>query len=329
MSQMHQSLDRHHFQLLLALRDTGRMRRAAEILHISPSAASHRLKEAERRLGVTLAVPSGRSLELTAGGRHLADVAAATETALRSSENVARWIGSDSLPTVRLAMGHYDSAPWFALLGGHSDGQVRVDVIRVGYGLGPDAVERRSADLFIELVSAGADTDIFIAHDRLMAAVPVSHPAANRGRLMPQDLVGGNYLTAGEGPEVGFEHTEFMVPAGVIPGRILRVESVSLILRLVAAGRGVSIQPELCLPGVDRPPHRSTPHSPGAVVVPLEGDDIPVRWQAVIRPDAEPATWAVLDTITSRIGDGAWNEEPQLTAKNGRREDHGAAPVDG
>ena len=301
---MHQSLDRHHYQLLLALRDTGRLRRAAEILHISPSAASHRLKEAERRLGVILAVPSGRSLELTASGRHLADVAAGAETALRSSENVARWIGSDRVPPVRLAMGFHDSAPWFVRFGGRSDDDFRVDVVRVGYGLGPDAVERRSADLFIELVPGGASADV-VAQDRLMAAVPDSHPAAGRGRLLPEDLVDATYLTAGAGPEVGFEHSEFMVPAGVTPGRVLRIESVSLILDLVAAGRGLTIQPELCLPGMDRPPHRSASRSPGVVTVPLDGGDISVGWQAVIRPDADPPTLTMLETIKSQFRDRA------------------------
>jgi LysR family transcriptional regulator for metE and metH len=301
MSDVHQSLDRHHYQLLLALRDTARLRRAAEILHISPSAASHRLKEAERRLGVTLAVPSGRSLKLTASGRHLADVAAATETALRSSENVARWIGSESVPAVRLAMGFHDSAPWFARYGGHIGDDFRIDVVRVGYGRGPDAVERRSADLHIELVPAGMAADVVVAHDRLMAAVPDSHPAAGRGRLLPEDLVDANYLTAGAGPEVGFEHTEFMVPAGVTPGRILRVESVSLILALVAAGRGLTIQPELCLRRIDQPSHGPKPRIPGAVIVPLDGDDIAVRWQAVIRPDADPTTRTVVDMIKSHF----------------------------
>ncbi len=302
---MHQSLDRHHFQLLAALRDTGRLRRAAEILHISPSAASHRLKEAERRLGVTLAVPSGRSLQLTASGSHLADVAAATETALRSSENVARWIGSDTVPTVRLAMGFHDSAPWFTQVGGHSDDELRVDVVRVGYGLDPDAVERRSADLAIQLVPVGPAADIVVATDRLMAAVPAEHPAAERGRLLPHDVVDFNYLTAGAGPELGFEHSEFMVPAGVTPGRILRVESVSLILSLVVAGRGLTIQPELCLPEPAGQRWRSTWPSAGLSIVPLDGGDIPVRWRAVIRPDADPPTLTVLETITSRYGQGS------------------------
>ncbi len=308
MNDVHQSLDRHHFQLLVALRDTGRLRRAAEILHISPSAASHRLKEAERRLGVTLAVPSGRSLQLTASGSHLADVAAATETALQSSENVARWIGSDSVPTVRLAMGFHDSAPWFAQVGGRSDDEIRVDVVRVGYGLGPDAVERRSADLTIELVAMGAAADIVVARDRLMAAVPTDHPAAGRGRLLPDDVVDADYLTAGDGPELGFEHSEFMVPAGVTPGRILRVESVSLILSLVAAGRGLTIQPELCLPGPARQRWRSTSPSARVSVVPLDGGDIPVRWQAVIRPDADPATRTVLEMIRAQFGDRAGHD---------------------
>lgn len=47
-------LDLRHLQLIQAIIETGRITDAAEKLGVTPSALSHRLREAERRLDVPL-----------------------------------------------------------------------------------------------------------------------------------------------------------------------------------------------------------------------------------------------------------------------------------
>ena len=68
MQTVHMSLDRSHFQLLAALREYGRLGDAGRALHLSPSAASHRLAEAERRAGVELTVGVARTISAVASG---------------------------------------------------------------------------------------------------------------------------------------------------------------------------------------------------------------------------------------------------------------------
>ena len=123
---VHDSLDNRHTDLLVALRHTGHLGQAAALLSISPSAASHRLKEAERRLGVGLTVAAGRSLRLTPAALHLAEVAEGARSSLRAAEETARWMASSASPTVRLALDFYDTAPWFGQLLGSDEslGQV-------------------------------------------------------------------------------------------------------------------------------------------------------------------------------------------------------------
>ena len=58
-------LDRPHLELLQALADHQTLRAAATSINLSPSAASRRLDDAERRVGVALTHTPGRSLELT------------------------------------------------------------------------------------------------------------------------------------------------------------------------------------------------------------------------------------------------------------------------
>lgn len=286
MSDFHESLERSHLQLLLALRDAATLAQAAEQLMVSPSAASHRLREAERRIGVRLVEPDGRTIALTAAGRQLAAAAALTEPSLRSAEAAARWLATGGLPTVRLALGFYDCAPWFRRFGADESMGFRVDVVRVRYGEDRAGVERRSADVAIELravitgepLSAG---ELLIADDELVAIVSSDHPAIRRGSVTPGDIEGSTYLTAGRSPSTGFEHSEFIAPNRAYPRTITQVESVSLILDLVGAGRGVSIQPRLAI--AEAAGARSLP------ILPLQDTTIGVQWVAVTSRNSDRA----------------------------------------
>lgn len=281
------SLERHHFQLLLAFAETENLGRAAEQLSISPSAASHRLKEAERRLGVQLAEPSGRSLRLTGAGSRLAAAAAVAEDAMRAGEETSRWLGTTGRPTVRLALDFFDRAPWFYRYGGFGMFPFRVDIVRVAYGTSAEAVARRVVDIGVAVVPAHAVEGDVLATDELAAAVPIDHPAVERGALVAEEVAGTPYMTAGDRPEPGFEFQEFLEPAGVYPSEIVMIESISTILQLVAAGRGLTIQPRGAL----------DPAFEGTAIVPLSEVTIPVRWEALTRPDRGPNTETLIHAM--------------------------------
>lgn len=288
MNPVHESLERHHYQLLLAFKELGHLGRAADALSISPSAASHRLREAERRLGVKLTERVGRSLRLTRAGAHLADAAAASESTLQAGEEASRWLESTARPTVRVALDFYDRAPWFYRYGGFGMFPFRVDIIRVPYGGSRDAVARRIVDVGVIVTSRRSQDTRLLATDELAAAVPADHPAAARGHLLPEEIASLPYMTAGERPEPGFEFESFLQPAGVYPEDIVMIESVSVILQLVAIGRGITILPRMAV----------TPTPSGATTVPLHDVTVPVYWEAMTREDPYENTETLLEAIT-------------------------------
>lgn len=91
----------------------------------------------------------------------------------------------------------------------------------------------------------------------------------------PADLVDRNYITYGSTPEAGFEYEQIFEPSKALPSRIIAVESVSIILRYVAAGLGVTV-----LPGavVDEAA------SNGNIAATPFRDDHPVAWWALTGP---------------------------------------------
>jgi len=68
---MQPRLEIRHLLMLNALWQAGSLGAAAELLGVTQSALSHRLREAERRLGAKLAQRSGRGIALTPAGERL------------------------------------------------------------------------------------------------------------------------------------------------------------------------------------------------------------------------------------------------------------------
>jgi LysR family transcriptional regulator for metE and metH len=288
MQVVHESLERHHIDLLVALHHSGKLASAADILHISASAASRRLQEAERRLGVELTIAEGRSIRLTSAGLHLAEVGEIVQSSLRSAEETARWMNSADRPAVRIALDFYDTAPWFEQLIGLSDLPSDVDFLRVGHDQTMDSVARRVTDLGVIVVAAGTPRGDVLSADRLVGVVSATHPAASRGELLPSDIIDAIYVTAGDRPAHGFEHHEFFEPAGVRPHRLRKVESLAMALRLIRSFGGITVQPALAL---------RTPPLDGLVTVPLAGRPILVRWEFVLRATPDDDELAMAEAI--------------------------------
>ncbi|MDW3213318.1 MAG: LysR family transcriptional regulator [Ilumatobacteraceae bacterium] len=288
MQVVHESLDRRHLELLIALRHTGHLGRAADQLSLSPSAASHRLKEMERRLGIAVTEVAGRSIRLTPGALHLADVALVADASLRSAEATARWMQTARRPTVRIALDFYDTAPWFEPLLDLEEQAADIDLVRVAYDDTTAAVHRRRADLGMSVLPVGVGEGDPLFVDELVAVVRADHAAAERGVLLPDDVATDVYLTSGDRPQHGFEHHGFMEPAGVLPMRLRKVESLSMILRLLRRWGGISVQPrKVLLPSVTQ----------DLAIVPLDGPGIGVEWRAVHRPDPSDAVVELIETI--------------------------------
>ena len=238
----------HHFRMVATIRSTGSLSAAARSLGLTQSAATHQMKEAERRLGVSLLARRGRSVTLTPAGDILADAAAACAPVLAEAEAKAQELGHGDAPRLRLALGLQDGLPWasdlFATLGRRAN-PIRLDVIQAGKDPPVQLLRQGTADVAIELGDiAFADLKReLIAEDELVGIVHPDHPCARGVSMNAADIVGDPYFAHALTPQRGFEFETFFRPARQVPVYIARIESLSAIIAFVAAGSGVSIQP--------------------------------------------------------------------------------------
>ncbi len=107
-------LDLRHYETIVAIVEHGTMTAAARDLHSTQSTLSHRLAEAERRLGVRL-FDRGRSRRLTPTRAGLATHQAASRALdeLGRNERVLLSDRSEITSLVRIGVGSYDCFHWY------------------------------------------------------------------------------------------------------------------------------------------------------------------------------------------------------------------------
>jgi DNA-binding transcriptional LysR family regulator len=240
------------FDLLLSVARLGSVGRAAAAHHISQPAASARLRELERRLGLTLLHRSPRGSTLTTTGALVADWAraavdaaealAAGAAALRSthesrlavaaSQTVAEYL----LPAwlVALRSGHPGlSVTLRAANSAEVAAAVVAGEVELGFVEGPDA----PTGLHAETVAA----------DRLVVVVAPGHPWSKRRRGVAAAELAATPLVsreAGSGTRRAFE--EALRPLAA-EAPLLELSSTTAIKHAIAAGSGAAVLSSLAV----------------------------------------------------------------------------------
>lgn len=286
-------LDSSHLTLLAALTRNETLAAASADIHLSPSAASRRLREAERRVGYRLAEVDGRSMSLTTAGRILAEAAVTTADQLAEAELAARWLGSNVTRNVRIGVEFYDSISWLLpTIENHS-----FEIVRVPTGESERALERRQADLVVTVQSTRTKHSALIADDLLTLVVSPSHELAERPQVSADDVAANRYLAGALDPQPGFEYDSFFRPASTAPTNITTISSLGCLLDLVSSGQGITIQPSRVV----------APLRADLCCVPLDRN-LPVSWSARMGPSPSEQTAALLAHWTEGLaaGLGRW-----------------------
>lgn len=271
-------LEIHHYESIIAVIDTGSMKDAASQLLTSQSALSHRIAEAERRLGGELFDRRpGQAVRPTAAARMLYQTAVAVLPELQRAEQNFVATGGSSHKVIRIGVAIYDAYHWFEPLRAairNAGLDVTVDLASVG-----DYPLARLADGSVDIVLApgmnpGPAFERHAIDDELVLIASPHHPLAARESIVAEDLLDVTYLTQSESAWPGFEYDRFIRPAGVRPRLVTVVEQTSSIVEMVAAGLGVSILSRWAL---------RSPIEHDRVVTVRCGDGLPLQWATLIR----------------------------------------------
>jgi LysR family transcriptional regulator, regulator for metE and metH len=216
---------------------------------VTQSAASHQIREAERRLGAMLVRKSGRMLVLTPAGEQLADVVETTGPLLRNAEARAQESSHGHQRRLRIAYGPQDGLGWAPKMAKYLRKLATpylLDLIHIGDGDISRSLTTGQADLALVIGKSKNQnstlSECFVANDPLMAIVPTKQPLVMASYMSAESFEEMVYFAHSLTPQSGFELEAFFGPAGTRPGHVAQIQSLPAIIDLVAAGMGASIQ---------------------------------------------------------------------------------------
>lgn len=271
-------------RLLVAVADLGSISAAARAAGIAQPSASARVREAERRLGLTLVERRSHGAVLTADGRAVVTWARAVVEAADALVTGAQALRTSRPTSVAASqtVAEFLVPVWLAALR-EAGASVRLRVANSSAVVA--AVRDRSADLgFVEGPTAPEGPDLTgrtLRSDRLVLVVAPGHPMARgRGALGPADVAGLDLVWREEGSGTRETLVAALARAGVEAPDGVTVDSNAAVKVLLAAGGHAAALSELAV---------ATELRDGRLVAPaVEGLDLRRRLRAVWRADSPP-----------------------------------------
>lgn len=293
-------LDVRHYETILAIVEFGNMTEAAKHLHSTQSTLSHRLAEAERRLGVLL-FDRGRQRRLTPTRAGLATHQAAGRALeeLGRNERLLLTERSEVSAVVRIAVGSYDCFHWyptFLVASRAANPDIELELVVVG-DTPADLLASGAADIVIAPGEPSGAIDLIPAiDDELVLIAEPNHWLSQLEYVEPYHLADETYLTYSSRPTPGFEYDQFIRTGVEYPRLVTVVPQTSAITELVAAGVGVSI---LCRWALD--PAISTDRVADVRCSPT---GLPITWNLALRPGEDQASPVrrVADHLAAALG---------------------------
>ncbi|MCP3098650.1 LysR substrate-binding domain-containing protein [Myxococcus sp. K15C18031901] len=244
-------LELRHFKLIAAISDTGSLAAASMKLHLTSSALSHQLRDAEERLGVQLFQRRQRRLLLTGAGEKLLLSARKVLNEVAQAEAVCRGHPQDDL--LRLSTGCYTVYGWLPpILGQWQSAHPRVELRIVLEATRQPLGALLNGELDLALTTDAprharlARTPLF--DDELLLVVPEPHVLTRRGYVTAQDLASEHLLTYAAPREQLDVFTRLLWPSGIEPQRVSPVPLTEALVELVRGGIGVTALPDWMLP---------------------------------------------------------------------------------
>ena len=235
-----------HLKLIKAIAEEGTITKAIDTLHLTQSALSHQLREAEDQLGTKIFNRQAKKMTLTKAGEKLYETAVEVLEKLTKAEVQIKKMVFGESGEIRLSAECYTSYHWlpsvmkqFHYL--YPNVELQMVMSATHYPL----QKLISGELDLAITSDPVKdskiqyTELF--QDEMVAVVPSGHPWADKKFLKPEDFATENLIIHSLPLETVTVHQFFLKPAGIAPKKIIPVPLTEAAIEMVKAEMGVVV----------------------------------------------------------------------------------------
>jgi LysR family transcriptional regulator, regulator for metE and metH len=238
-------LEVRHLKLLMAVAEKGSVTEAGRSLHVTQSALSHQLRDAEEKLGTSLFLRLGKKMVLTPAGEKLLESAHKVLDELRGAETHIERLNGGTHGVVRVSTECYTCYHWLppVLKKFHAKfPHVEVDIVLEATPQPIPALLEGKLD--VAVVSCPVRNKSLrltpTCEDEMMIVMGPRHRLAALSYVQPRDLAGETVLCYPPKEESTL-CSKVLRPAGIVPERILAIPLTESILDMASAGLGVAL----------------------------------------------------------------------------------------
>jgi LysR family transcriptional regulator, regulator for metE and metH len=239
-------LEIKHLRLLRAVAEEGGVTKAGRRLHLSQSALSHQLRDAEEKLNARLFDRIGKRMVLTPAGERMLRSACAVLEEVDGAEEEIRRYAARPRGLLRLTTQCNTVYHWLP-------SRLRL-------------FHKRFPDVDFQIVAGATDDplpalldgriDLAIVHqsvkdprivcralfrDEMVVVMPPSHPLAGRAFISAADFAAEHLIVYSVPREANLVFREVLLPSGISPARVTHVQLTEGIVELVRAGLGIGV----------------------------------------------------------------------------------------
>src|SRR5215467_9722076 len=238
-------LEIRHLRLLAAVAEEGSVTGAGRRLHLTQSALSHQLRDAEEKMGVSLFLRLGKKMIPTPAGEQLIGSARRVLKELSDAETLVEGLNGGSRGVIRLSTECYTCYHWLPPLlkrfhSKYSKVQINIDADATAH----PAAALLEGKLDVAIMSSPPRnrslqlTPMF--EDELFMVMTGDHRLAANSSIHPKDLAQETVLCYPPREESTLLN-KVLKPAGFEPQTIIEVPLTEAIVELAAAGTGVAL----------------------------------------------------------------------------------------
>jgi LysR family transcriptional regulator for metE and metH len=233
-----------HLKLIKAIVEEGSITKAIDKLHLTQSALSHQLKEAEYQLGTRIFLRVNKKLILTPAGEKLYQTANEILEKIRETEKEIKQMIYGESGEIRISTECYSSYHWlppvlkqFQLI--YPNVELKIVMEATHYPLQKLLANVLDIAIVSDLVKDNHIRYSELFQDEMVMVVSESHPWADKKYVVAEDFATEHLLIHSLPLETVSVHQFLLAPANVSPKKITPLPLTEASIEMVKADMGV------------------------------------------------------------------------------------------